>query len=311
MRRRGSRLVNPQTATPVMDFVSVWDTRLISSGSSMSNQVRLPLHSQGDYDFTVNWGDGNANIIKLYDAAEILHTYSASGVYTVTITGKITGILFGGNTDCKKILEVISWGSLKLGNQGLYFQLCSNLTLTNVSDILTTSDTTNFQAMFDANTSLGTINRVNEWDMSQATSLSSMFRNCDIFNQDLNEWDVGNVTNFVSMFQNTDLFNGNIESWNMSSALYLIAMFSSAKKFNKNISNWNISSAIDMSNFLRSATMFSVYNYDALLIGWASRPVMPDVSVKFATKYSSAASSAREILTSSPNNWVIIDLGLV
>jgi hypothetical protein len=44
-------------------FVSTWDTRNTTAGSSSSTQVKLPLISDGVYNFVVNWGDGNSNTI--------------------------------------------------------------------------------------------------------------------------------------------------------------------------------------------------------------------------------------------------------
>jgi len=57
---------------------------------------------------------------------------------------------------------------------------------------------------------------------------------------------------------------------------------------------------------------YSSANYDALLIGWASRPVKPNISINFGTiKRTAASTTARAILTSAPNNWTIVDGGLI
>ena len=44
-------------------FISVWNTTLTSSGSSSSNQVKLPLIFSGTYNFLIKWGDGNQDTI--------------------------------------------------------------------------------------------------------------------------------------------------------------------------------------------------------------------------------------------------------
>jgi hypothetical protein len=57
---------------------------------------------------------------------------------------------------------------------------------------------------------------------------------------------------------------------------------------------------------------YSSANYDALLIGWASRPVKPNISINMgALKYTAAAVSARAVLTGAPNNWTITDGGII
>jgi hypothetical protein len=96
-------------------------------------------------------------------------------------------------------------------------------------------------------------------------------------------------------------------------------MFNYQTGFNQPINNWNISGVtIFNSTGLTTGFMFgktfndySTTNYDALLVGWASRSVKPNIFIDFGTiKYTSAATSARAVLTSAPNNWTIVDGGL-
>ena len=64
-------------------FVSQWNTGLTSTGSSTSQQVKLPLESSGTYDFTVDCGDGVNNTITSWNQAEVTHTNTSEGVYTI------------------------------------------------------------------------------------------------------------------------------------------------------------------------------------------------------------------------------------
>ena len=66
------------------------------------NQIRLPLQSNGDYDFTVYWGDGTSNQITSHNDNHKTHTYQQQGVYRINIVGKITGFRFGGGGDITK-----------------------------------------------------------------------------------------------------------------------------------------------------------------------------------------------------------------
>jgi hypothetical protein len=90
-------------------------------------------------------------------------------------------------------------------------------------------------------------------------------------------------------------------------------MFFSASSFNQNIGAWNVSNIINFINFMSNKTFanYSSANYNALLIGWASRPVQPNISINFGTiRYTAAASAARAVLTGAPNFWTLIDGGI-
>jgi surface protein len=170
-----------------------------------------------------------------------------------------------------------------------------------------------------------------------------------IFNQDLSTWNVGSGSTFLYMFNGQPDFNSNIGSWNMGRATNLQGMFkglSSPRKpsifnnggsdsinnwvlnnvssidtmfqfaygFNQPIGNWNVGNVTAASSFMsgKSNADYSSSNYDALLIGWASRPVKPNVSINFNNiNYTIAALASRAILTSAPNNWTIVDGGQI
>lgn len=111
-------------------FISVWDTTLLSTGSSLDTQVSLPLVASGDYNFSVDWGDGNLNNITFYNDPNVTHTYVAPGIYNVIVNGNITGWSFNNNGDKLKLKEISQWGPLNLGNDGNYFYGAQSLTIT-------------------------------------------------------------------------------------------------------------------------------------------------------------------------------------
>ena len=248
------------TPTPssgsLSSFITAWETT--NSGSSNSNQITLPLQSEGTYNFSVNWGDGNTDTITTYNQAQTTHTYSSPGEYTVVITGTCSGFAFENTGDCQKILRVIRWGNVNLGNHPIgIFAGCSNLDLSSVSDTPNLSAMTTLKRMFYDCISLTTINNVGSWNVSSITDMSSMFESCEIFNQSLNTWNVGNVTDMEFMFFNAFNFNGNITNWNVASVTDMRYMFQNCEIFNQNIGGWNVSSVTNMENMFANAVSFN------------------------------------------------------
>jgi len=75
-------------------FNSQWDTT--NPGTSNSTTIALPLEADGDYDFVVDWGDGNSTIVTTYDSVNATHDYLVEGTYNVSISGTIEGFRFNG-----------------------------------------------------------------------------------------------------------------------------------------------------------------------------------------------------------------------
>jgi surface protein len=368
-KSRGSRI-----------FISSWKTDNLSTGSSTSTQVKLPLEISGTYNFVVDWGDSTTSNITTYDQAETTHTYAVAGTYTLSITGIIIGWSFKGLGDRLKILNITKWGTLRLGNSGNYFGFCANIKLNTITDILNLTGTLTLAGTFQDCTLLTTVGRMNEWNTSLVNDLTGMFQmtgastnGIGVFNQNIGNWNVSNVTSFANMFRFTALFNNggvdSIKNWNMTSATNLNAMFSRANSFNQPIAdwertgstlvnvnnmgdmfssgnrsfsfnqpigNWNVSNVTSMANlFYRSpfnqdigswniskvnswglfgsagsVTPFSPTNLDKIYNGWSTRPVKPNQTISFTSKYTTASSAGKSILQGSPNLWIINDGGL-
>jgi len=335
--------------------ISEWRT------TTVNETVTLPYEASGIYDGFIDWGDGTTSVNSFANRS---HVYSTAGFYNITIYGSVVGFNFNISTSKTKIYRIFQWGSnFNLGNNGACFNGCTNLNLTVVSDVLSTQNISTFSNLFKDCTSITTINRISEWNISNITNLNAcftgctnfnqnisswnvvnvtimssmfnncinfnqnigswnvsnvntmlgMFINCTNFNQNIGSWNVSNVTNMSFMFQNAINFNQNIGSWNTLAVTNMNSMFRSATAFNQNIGNWDIRNCLNFTNFMFGKTFnnYSTTNYDALLIGWASRPVKPNISINFGTiKRTSASTAARLVLTSSPNLWTIVDGGI-
>ncbi|WP_369012547.1 BspA family leucine-rich repeat surface protein [Flavobacterium anhuiense] len=269
-------------------FVSTWRTSNVSTGSSTSTQIKLPLVSTGTYNFTVDWGDGTSNKITTWNQTQVTHTYTVAGDYIIKINGTCTGWQFNNTGDRLKILSIQSWGKLRLGNTGNYFWGCANLNLSSVSDTLDLSGTTNMNLMFSGCTSLTTVNRIVEWNTGTVTRMQSSFSSCSNFNQDLGGLNVSNIDDFGSMFSSATSFNNGgsdsinnwtfkttttilmnnmftsaisfnqpIGNWNTSRVTTMNAMFSGASAFNQNISSWNVSNVTNMNIMFGNALAFN------------------------------------------------------
>ena len=260
-------LISFKYSTPTLSapnsFYSVWNTTKTSSGSSSSNQVRLPLQSTGTYNFLVLWGDGNSDTITSWNQAAVTHTYASTGVYTIDITGTIEGWQFDNGGDRLKIIEIQQWGDLRLGNSGSYFYGCFNLELT-ATDNLNLLGTTNLYLTFGDCGNLGNSGNMNGWDVSSVTSMTFMFHYASSFNQPIGNWSVSSVTDMVAMFNGATSFNQPIGNWDVSSVTDMGSMFRRATSFNQPISNWSVSSVTNMGWMFQYASSFNqpIGNWD-------------------------------------------------
>jgi len=243
-----------QTGCPVVtnEFVTVWN-----SGSN--GEIKLPLEASGSYNFDVYWGDGNVDTITSYNQTEVRHYYLDDNTdYTVTISGTIEGFSFINEPLFRnQFKKVVSWGSLRLGNSGNYFAGNTSVTdFSEISDTLDLTGTTNLAGMFKEIDDVGSINNIENWDVSNVTNMSEMFWGTN-FNDDISAWNVGSVTNMRQMFFATNTFNQSIGTWDVSSATDMYGMFYSASAFNQNLDLWDVSNVTDMGTMFRFAINFN------------------------------------------------------
>jgi surface protein len=217
------------------------------------------------------------------------------------------GSMFNGATAFNT--NIGSWNTQNVINMRQMFQNATAFN-TNIGS-WNTQNVTNMVDMFYNATAFNT--NIGSWNTQNVTNMGSMFNGATAFNTNIGSWNTQNVTNMVSMFNGATAFNTNIGSWNTQNVTNMQQMFFSATAFNQNIGAWNVSNIINFINFMSNKTFanYSAANYNALLIGWASRPVQPNITISFGTiRYTSAASVARAVLTGSPNFWTIIDGGI-
>jgi surface protein len=101
------------------------------------------------------------------------------------------------------------------------------------------------------------------WDVSNVSSMNSMFQNATFFNQNITSWNVSNVSSMNSMFQNAIAFNQNITNWNVSNVSSMNSMFKDASSYNYYVGNWDIGQVTSMNSMFENASSLnqSFYNW--------------------------------------------------
>lgn len=236
-------------------FISLWDTTLTSSGSSLLNQITLPLVVSGTYNFFVNWGDGNTDQILTWNEPLTTHTYIIPGQYTLTITGICTGWQFNNTGDRNKLLTISNWGCLNFGNTGANFFGCSNLTIT-ATDVPNLDGITVFDRLFASCTALITIPNLGSWDVSNILTMVTTFSTCPSFNeQSIIYWQPLSCTSLVGVLSACTLFNAPVGNWPTSSVLDMTGALQGTA-FNYPL-NWDCTSCTNMSSLLASCSSFN------------------------------------------------------
>ncbi|MCK4440384.1 MAG: BspA family leucine-rich repeat surface protein, partial [Sulfurovaceae bacterium] len=198
-------IVNIRAIAPNDYFITTWKTD--NNGSSGDNQISIPTYSGEDYNYFIDWGDGETNSSVIGD---INHTYATAGTYTVKIYGDFPQIYFHDNfdtpiiSDAKKLLSIEQWGTIKWQSMYMAFQGCSNMIM-NASDIPNLSQVDSLSGMFSEASSFNQY--IADWNVSTINSMDYMFSGATSFNQDISNWDVSNVINMDTMFQHATSFN--------------------------------------------------------------------------------------------------------
>jgi surface protein len=168
--------------------------------------------------------------------------------------------------------------------------------------VSTLANVTNMTSLFELATSFN--QPLNTWNVGSVTTMQQMFFNASAFNQNIATWNTASVTNMISMFASAISFNQNIGGWNTGVVTDMSFMFQNATAFNQSLAAWNVGNVTAMVNMLNGCGMNTV-NYDATLIGWAGQTVQAGVTLGANGRTYCNAVSARNTLTSAPNNWII------
>jgi len=163
--------VNFGAGAPPMQFVSTWDTT--QPGTSVANQITLPLTASTTYPVQVDWGDGQTDTITSATDPNLTHTYAAITTPTITMSGLVDGWAFNNGGDRRKLIDVTDWGGFVLNGTTGHFYGCSNANFSAPSrNIIGSANSLNnsFRGCSSAN-ELGT----GAWDMSGVQDMTNAF----------------------------------------------------------------------------------------------------------------------------------------
>lgn len=164
-------------------------------------------------------------------------------------------------------LDLTNFNTANLKNAREMFEYCSSLEQLDVSNF-DTSNLTNMGQMF-VNVP-GKIIGLNDFDTSKVTILSGTFNGTDFTKtnpDDIKDWDVSNVTTMSSLFQNCKFSSLDLSKWNLKSVTTMTSMFASDENIDqvKNIADWDVRNVTDMQSMfsgVKDSSLSVVENWD-------------------------------------------------
>ncbi|WP_375559934.1 BspA family leucine-rich repeat surface protein [Bernardetia sp. OM2101] len=171
-----------------------------------------------------------------------------------------------------------------------------------------TESVTDMSSMFSAAYAFN--QPIGNWNTANVIFTSSMFDHAFVFNQPLNNWNTSSVIDMRWMFSGARAFNQSLDNWNTSNVTSMFSTFEMALAFNQSLASWDITGVtqvdfLDGMGAMLNQTALSTANYDATLTSWAAQNVNTEIKLGAAGLNYCNAETARNTLTSAPNNWII------
>jgi surface protein len=284
---------NSTAATARADLVTAGWT-ITDGGSIANNNFEFTVRTTGSselvdltqmtwylssYNATIDWGDGSAtSTVTAYNDADLAHTYSTAGDYSISISGTFgtvytsgTSQLGYGNTLRSQIISVQNVGSLNYTDADYSWDGCTNLTTFNFGNVdYSGISSSGLRSYFQGCTSLTSIN-FGDLDTSSVTSMGSMFLNCSSLTSiDLSSFDTSSVTDISTMFRDcSSLTSVDLSSFDTSSVTSMATMFYGCSSLTSvDLSSFDTSNVINMRNMFNGissssqATITGIEDFD-------------------------------------------------
>ena len=176
---------------------------------------------------------------------------------TVGTTADLKGIVFGfnggnGNTDLVSFNHSIYYTAVDLAYLQYTLNTYSDLSTLVTSKVKITSEAS-AKGLFSKTEIIGMEN----WDVSNWTSMNGLFDSDKPTKSDLSYWDVSNVEDFRLAMQ-LETTNPNINNWDVSKATNMSGFFSASTvdKYieGMDLSGWDVSKVTNCGNFFGGIT---------------------------------------------------------
>lgn len=101
---------------------------MIVDTSLGTNVIKIPMTSDGTYDYYIDWGDGTSSSqITTYNDTNATHTYATAGEYTIKLYGSLNRLRFAGTGNSATCLKQVTKSTLTYVRIWEMFRDCRNL----------------------------------------------------------------------------------------------------------------------------------------------------------------------------------------
>ena len=213
-------------------FVTKWEGK-------KNTELKIPIFGK---DFKLVIKDNNGQVVK---SEETLTAETGNAIYKFTPEKDGEFIVEAGPAGVSYIrmgryevtednknalLEVVQFGDVVWASMESAFEECQNMQF---------------------------VDGIDKPNLSKVTSMSRMFRECNLFNAPIGDWDVSNVTDMNSTFDGCDAFNQPLDKWNVSNVIYMGGLFSGCYSFNQPLNTWDVSKVKGMDYMFQACPVFN------------------------------------------------------
>lgn len=199
-----------------------------------------------------------------------------------------------------------NWNLPVLQNAGAAY-FATNLGNVDLSNIGIGGNLTNIQSIFYGLSGDYTGLGMENWDVSDCTSLAQLQWNGNLpnFNPDITNWNVSNVTKMSQMLYNCPAFNQDLSNWDVSNVTTFHQAFYACPILDFDPSAWNISNVLSMSSmFYQGALTWNQARLDNVMSSWGAQTVQNDVPLTIQTGGGASISALSTAGLAGYNNLV-------
>lgn len=165
-------------------------------------------------------------------------------------------IIINFGADKSRLVDIEQWGTIEWQSMAFAFYGCNQLNIT-ASDVPDLSQVTSMESMFRNCSILNSPSNINSWNTSSIQDMTRVFNNATVFNQPVGNWNTSNVTSMYMMFAYDNQFNQPVGNWNTSNVTVMYGLFTADTAFNQPIGNWNTSNVTTMHSIFAYAYAFN------------------------------------------------------